>query len=102
MSAPDDAPKTTLKIPFAFGAVTYVAQIGSWDSSHEYMSQFRMGSADNFEDFRCAIPVLYSSAMNYDPTHKTESIGDNMTFTSLDPFACIIARYAATFRVFMV
>mgnify|MGYP000405331415 CR=1 FL=1 len=28
MSASNDAPKSTLKIPLAFGAVTYVAQIG--------------------------------------------------------------------------
>jgi len=28
MSAPDDAPKSALKIPLALGAVTYVAQMG--------------------------------------------------------------------------
>jgi hypothetical protein len=35
MSAPDDAPKSTLKIPLALGAVTYVAQIAGRDSRWE-------------------------------------------------------------------
>lgn len=36
MSAPDDAPKSALKISLAFGAVTYVAQIAR-DSPRDSM-----------------------------------------------------------------
>ncbi len=45
MSAPDDAPRSALKIPLALGAVTHVAQ----SSLGHDCSLFRLSSADGFD-----------------------------------------------------